>query len=162
MLIGACSPPQPPAPETPVAPPPPQPAVVETAVRIDSGVKYGDCAEALRRATAKPDMDVDSLPVPIAQVPPLIDGKKIPKGVLTKTGYGEVHATVLIDTIGKPDMKTFTVIMTTHKWLATSVQTAVAKWSFHPAKLAGCRIPRVYKIDGMSGKRPVVAKDTTG
>jgi hypothetical protein len=156
-LASACNAPPPPA----AAPAPtpveavvvPEP-VAETAVRVDSGVKYGDCAEALRRAVAQPDLDVDSLPAPVAYKPVPIDVTKMPRGVLSKTGYSEVRITVVVDTLGKADMKTFTVVTSTHPWLTQSVKTAVGKWSFHPAMLAGCKVPRAFKWGAMSGTRP--------
>ena len=154
-FTAGCTPPPPPPPAQPADAVAVQPAAdTGTSVRLDSGVAYGDCAEALRRAAAKPDLDVDSLALPVATVPPAIDSRKMPKGVLGKNGYSEVHVTVVVDTLGKADMSTFKVVMTTHPWLAQSVKTAIAKWSFHPAKLAGCKVPRIFKGNWMSGKPP--------
>jgi hypothetical protein len=50
-------------------------------------------------------------------------------------------------------MSTFTVVKTTHPWLASSVKTAVAKWKFEPAEVAGCKVPRVYNYNLHSGRR---------
>ena len=62
---------------------------------------------------------------------------------------------VLVDTLGKADMKTFTVVSASHPWLGTSVKSAVAKWKFAPAEVAGCKVPRNYAL-GISprGKTP--------
>jgi hypothetical protein len=115
--------------------------------------------EAVRRAVAKPDLDVEKVPEPLAMKPGPIDTKKMPKGVADKNGYFEIKFQVLVDTLGKPDMKTFSVVRTTHPWLATSVKNAVAKWTFAPAELAGCKVPRTYTL-GISpkGKTPAAAK----
>jgi len=122
---------------------------------IEAPIKPGDCAEALRRAAAKPDMDVEKVPVPVAMTPPPIDTKKMPRAVPDKNGYYQVRFQVLVDTLGKADMKTFTVVSATHPWLGTSVKSAVAKWKFAPAQVAGCKVPRNYSL-GISprGKTP--------
>jgi len=132
---------------------------------IEAPIKPGDCAEARRRAAAKPDMDVEKVPAPLdgkgnrvdpsAMRPPLVDARKMPRAVPDKNGYYQVRFLVLVDTLGKPDMKTFTVVSTTHPWLGTSVKSAVAKWKFAPAEVAGCKVPRNYLL-GISprGKTP--------
>ena len=131
--------------------------VHETPVRIApplGAVKPGDCPEALRRAAAKPDLEVDRLAAPRASVPSAVSGKTMPAAV-RHAKYNEVRITVLVDTLGKADMNTFKVIKTTHPWLASSFKTAVAKWSFDPAQLAGCKVPRVWLGAITSGKPPV-------
>ena len=123
---------------------------------IEAPIKRGDCAEALRRAVAKPDLDVEKVPAPLAMTPPPIDTRKMPRSVPDKNGYYEVKFQVLVDTLGKPDMKTFTVVSASNTWLGTSVKSAVAKWKFAPAEVAGCKVPRTYSL-GISprGKTPV-------
>jgi hypothetical protein len=122
---------------------------------IDAPIKPGDCAEAVRRAVANPALDVEQVPSPVAMNPLPVDARKMPKGVADKNGYYEVKFQVLVDTLGKADMKTFTIVNSTHPWLGTSVKTAVAKWKFAPAQLAGCKVPRNYSL-GVSprGKAP--------
>ena len=146
-LTGACA--RNPDPDT-------DPDMVEVPVRIAppvGAVKPGDCPEALRRALAKPDLEVDRLATPRANVPSAVSGKSMPAAV-RRAKYNEVRITVLVDTLGKPDMKTFTVIKTTHPWLASSFKTAVAKWTFAPAQLAGCKVPRIWLGAITSGKPP--------
>ncbi len=120
-------------------------------------VKFGDCPEALRRAAAKPDLDVDRLPTPKAMVPPPINPKAIPASVRTAK-YSQVRVTVLVDTLGHPDMKTFAVLKSTNPWLSTSVKNAVAKWSFAPAELAGCKVPRLWQWGATAGTPPKGSK----
>ena len=132
------------------------PEMVETPVRAAppaGAVKPGDCPEALRRAVAKPDLEVDRLASPHANVASAVTGKSMPAAV-KRAKYNEVRITVLVDTLGKPDMKTFTVVKTTHPWLASSFKTAVAKWTFEPAQLAGCKVPRLWLGAITSGKPP--------
>ena len=147
-LTGACA--RNPDPDT-------EPEMVhETPVRVAppaGAVKAGDCPEALRRALRKPDLEVDRLATPHASVPSAVSGKSMPAAV-KRAKYNEVRVTVLVDTLGKPDMKTFTVIKTTHPWLASSFRTAVAKWTFEPAQLAGCKVPRIWLGAITSGKPP--------
>ncbi|CAN5907018.1 hypothetical protein BH11GEM2_BH11GEM2_26980 [soil metagenome] len=133
-----------------------EPEMTETPARVAppaGAVKPGDCPEAVRRAVAKPDLEVDRLATPRANVASAVTGKSMPTAV-KRAKYNEVRVTVLVDTLGKPDMKTFTVLKTTHPWLASSFKTAVARWTFEPAQLAGCKVPRVWLGAITSGKPP--------
>ena len=128
--------------------------VHETPVRIAppaGAVKPGDCPEALRRALAKPDLEVDRLAAPRASVPSAVSGKTMPVAV-RRARYNEVRITVLVDTLGKANMSTFKVIKSTHPWLTSSMKAAVARWTFEPAQLAGCKVPRVWLGAITSGK----------
>ena len=130
--------------------------VPDSPVRIApvvGAVKYGDCVEARRRAAEKPDLDVDRIPAPRAMTPPPIATKEMPAAVRTAK-YNEVRVTVLVDTLGRPDMRTFAVQKASHPWLGESVKSAVSKWRFTPAELAGCKVARVYKWGATSGKPP--------
>jgi hypothetical protein len=128
----------------------------ETGARIappTTPVKRGDCAEALRRASADRELYVDRLPSPKARESSALPLKAMPAEVRAAK-YSEVRTTVLIDTLGRADMSTFTVVKSTHPWLASSVKSAVARWKFEPAMLAGCRVPRVYKYSVHAGTPP--------
>jgi hypothetical protein len=115
-----------------------------------AAVKQGDCPEALRRAASRTDLPVDRLPTPRALVPAPLPGKSMPEAVRTAR-HNAVKITVLVDTLGRPDMRTFTVVRSTHPWLASSVKSAVAKWKFEPAQLAGCKVPRQFEWGATSG-----------
>jgi len=108
----------------------------------DMPVQAGDCAEALRRAESKPDLVVDRLPTPVFTRPAVL--RDVPSSALRKDGSASVKVDVVIDTLGKADMKTFKVVAASHPWLVKNVRTALAKWRFEPAELAGCKVPRVY------------------
>ena len=130
--------------------------IAEVPVRVappEGAVAPGDCPEALRRAAIKNDLPVDRLASPVRMVPPPIPAKSMPDAV-RRARYNEVRVTVLVDTLGKPDMKTFTIVKSTHPWLAASVKAAVTKWTFSPAQLAGCKVPRVWLGAYTSGKPP--------
>lgn len=118
-----------------------------------AAVKRGDCPEALRRAAAHADLAVDRLPTPRALMPAPLPGKSMPEAVRAAM-YNAVKITVLVDTLGRPDMRTFAVVRSTHPWLATSVKSAVAKWKFEPAELAGCKVPRQFEWGATSGRAP--------
>jgi outer membrane biosynthesis protein TonB len=119
----------------------------------DAPVKQGDCAEALRRANARADVHVDRLPTPRSLVPAPLPVASMPDEV-RRAKYNTVKVTVLVDTLGRPDMRTFKVVKATHPWLASSVKSAVAKWRFEPAQLAGCKVPRQFEWGATSGKAP--------
>jgi hypothetical protein len=140
--------------------PDPEPELVSEPVRIAppaGALKPGDCPEALRRAEAKPDLFVDRLPSPHATAASALPLKSAPAAV-RRAKYVDVRISVIIDTIGKPNMKSFTVLNTTHPWLADSFRSAVAKWSFDPAMVAGCKVPRVWLGTITWGKPPADTK----
>ena len=106
------------------------------------GVRPGDCPEAMRRALAKPDLDVDRIPSPVAMNPKPL--QKVPATALRKDGSAEIKVDIIIDTLGRADMKTFKVVSASHPWFANNVKSVIGKWKFTPAELAGCKVPRVY------------------
>ena len=130
--------------------------VAETPVRVApplGAIQPGDCPEAVRRAVAKPDIAVDRLATPKANMGTALTDKAMPLAV-RRSKYNDVRVTVLIDTLGKPAMNTFTVVKTTHPWLATKFKSSIAKWTFEPAQLAGCKVPRLWLGVLTSGKAP--------
>ena len=139
----------------------PEPEMVGARINnnLEAPIRRGDCKEAVRRAVANPNLDVEKVAAPLAMTPPPIENKKMPKGVTDRNGWFNVKFHVLVDAAGKPDMKTFAVDTTTHPWLATSVKSAVAKWTFAPAEVAGCKIPRNYSL-GISPKNKTPAATT--
>ncbi len=104
-------------------------------------VTHGDCPEARRRAAEKPDLDVDRIPAPIAQKPPAL--AKVPPGVVGPKG-AVIKADVIIDTLGRADMRTFRIVRSSHPWLSAHIKGLLPKWKYTPAELAGCKVARVY------------------
>lgn len=138
LLAAACSKPAPePEPEITV-----QPVANARIAPGEQPVAPGDCTEALRRALEKPDLAVDRIPSPVVAKPAAL--QKPPRTALRKDGSADVKVDVLIDTLGKADMSTFKVVTTSHAWLANNVKGVIGKWTFEPAQLAGCKVPRVY------------------
>ena len=134
--------------------------VPEIPVRIApprGAVQAGDCPEALRRARAKPDLEVDRLATPRANLGGALQDRAMPAAV-RRAKYNDVRVTVLIDTLGKPVMNTFAIVTTTHAWLATKFKSSIAKWTFEPAQLAGCKVPRLWLGVLTSGKPPAASK----
>lgn len=138
----------------------PEPEMVGARIndKLEAPIARGDCREATKRALANPSMDVEKVPAPLKIDIAPIGTKAMPKGVADRNGWYTVKFHVLVDTAGKPDMKTFAVDTASHAWLATNVKSAVAKWKFAPAEVAGCRIPRNFSL-GVTpkGKSPYVA-----
>lgn len=121
--------------------------------RIASRIRYGDCVEARRQAAIKNDLEVDRLPEPVRyQPPPIPRLRHYPDGVFGH-GTSEVRITVLVDTLGRPDMRTFAIVKSTHPWLSKTIRHAVGQWHFRPAELAGCKVPRVFKFAVVSPPR---------
>jgi len=118
-----------------------------------TGVHYGDCVEARKRAAAKPDLDVDRLPSPVAQKPaPFARMPAAVRSEIARKG-AVVKLDVLVDTLGRADMKTFTIVESSHPWLTSSMKSTLPRWKFTPAELAGCKVPRVYKFSATSRPR---------
>ena len=114
----------------------------ETGARIAGPLKYGDCDEARRRAALQPDLDVERLPAPVAMKPAPFHG--MPESALRKDGSAEIKIDVIVDTLGRADMKTFKVVKVSNRWFIENVRGVIGKWTFTPALLAGCKVPRVY------------------
>ena len=104
---------------------------------------YGDCPAARRLAAENPDLDVDRLPAPVAMKPAILQPGTIPPGVIGPKG-AVIKADVVIDTLGRADMRTFKIVRSSHKWLTAEVKRAIPKWKYTPAELAGCKVARVY------------------
>ena len=68
----------------------------------------------------------------------------MPYSALRKDGSAEVKIDVVIDTLGRADMKTFKVVKVSNKWFVENTRGFLARWRFSPAELAGCKVPRVY------------------
>jgi len=66
-----------------------------------------------------------------------------------------------VDTLGKADMRTFKVVRSTHPTLSKSVHDAVAKWTFTPAVVHGCKVPRTFNWSATAGGRAPAAKKST-
>ena len=110
------------------------------------------CAEVRERAKANPGLDVEKLPTPVKQPKRLLAGP-FPAGVIGRGGYADVHTTVVVDTLGRPVMKSFRVRKASHPWLGQDVKQTIAQWRFSPAELEGCKVARVYRVDATSGSR---------
>ena len=108
------------------------------------------CAEVRARAKKNPALAVEKLPTPVKQPSRLLAGP-FPPGVIGRDGYADVHTTVVVDTLGKPVMKTFKVKKASHPWLGQDVKRTIAGWKFTPAELEGCKVARIYKVDATSG-----------
>lgn len=128
----------------------PEPAM--TPVRVAAPDSVVSCEEWVRRAQANPSIDVTKVAEPVAYVPAPIP-RRPPASIYDKQGRAEIRITVLVDTLGKADMTTFTVVTTTSPRLVTSVRAAVAKWRFTPAEVMGCKVPREYRW-GATATRP--------
>jgi hypothetical protein len=96
----------------------------------------------VKQASANPDLLVDALPEPQRMEPSPIR-RPVPPGVMKKDGSATLELSVLVDTAGRPVMKTFKA-KTTHPWFEAGARDAVSQWRFSPAMLNGCRVPRNY------------------
>ena len=114
-----------------------------TPVRVAPPDPVVTCAEWVQRATADPELAVERVPEPV-KIDPAPIPRRLPKGVIGKDGKAEVRIRVVVDTLGAANMQTFTVVKSTHPTLTRSVRAAVAKWTFVPAQVSGCKVPRNF------------------
>jgi hypothetical protein len=118
-------------------------------------VAHGDCPEARRRAAEDPGLDVDRNPAPVAMRPAVLEKGKIPPAVIGPKG-AVIKADVIIDTLGRADMRTFKIVESSHPWLSAHIKNAIPKWRYTPAELAGCKVARVYHFSATAAppKKP--------
>jgi outer membrane biosynthesis protein TonB len=110
------------------------------------------CVIARENAAANPRLEVERVPTPVAMNPAPIR-RNPPRGALRPDGSSVLRVEVLVDTLGKPDMTTFTVLESTSAWLTTGVRQAITRWTFEPALLYGCKVPRYYQFSASSPPR---------
>ncbi len=110
------------------------------------------CVIARENAAANPRLDVERVPTPVRMQPPPIR-RPVPRTAVRPDGSSVLKIEVLVDTLGKADMTTFRVLESTSQWLSTGVRTAVAQWTFEPALLNGCKVPRYYQFSASSPAR---------
>jgi hypothetical protein len=120
-------------------------------VRLAPAGATVSCAEWVRRAAASPELDVERVPAPVAYDPPPIP-RRLPPGVVGRDGRAEVRIKVVVDTLGRADMRTFRVVRSTHPKLTASVRHAVARWKFQPAEVGGCKVPRIFNWGAVAGQ----------
>jgi hypothetical protein len=112
-------------------------------------IAHGDCPAARRLAAENPALDVDRNPAPVVMKPAILQRGKIPPGVIGAKG-AVIKADVIIDTLGRADMTTFKIIQSTHPWLTAQVKSAIPRWKYTPAELAGCKVARVYHFSALA------------
>jgi outer membrane biosynthesis protein TonB len=110
------------------------------------------CELAREDAALDPRLDVERVPAPLQMVPPPIR-TPVPRSALRRDGSSSLKVEVLVDTLGKPDMSTFTVIESTSAWLTTGARNAIAQWTFEPALRNGCKVARYYQFVASSPPR---------
>lgn len=110
------------------------------------------CVMAREEAAADPRLDVDKVPTPVKMEPAPIR-RPVPRGALNRDGSSMIRVEVLVDTLGKPDMTTFTVLEASNAWFVTGAKNAIAKWSFAPAERYGCKVARYYIFAASSPAR---------
>jgi outer membrane biosynthesis protein TonB len=108
------------------------------------------CPSIVAQFLAKPDS------TPVTKVPAPLEMKPRPfrppyPQDLLKKGKAEIKLTVMVDTLGKPNISTFKVVKSTHPWLTNQAINAIAKWTFTPAEVNGCKVPRNYLFSATMG-----------
>ncbi len=110
------------------------------------------CVLAREDAALDPRLDVEKVPAPIEMKPAPIR-TPVPRSALRRDGSSVIRVEVLVDTLGKPDMSTFTVLESSNAWFTTGVRNAIAKWTFTPAERDGCKVARYYRFSASSPPR---------
>lgn len=110
------------------------------------------CILAREAAAEDPRLEVERVPTPKAMRPAPVR-RPVPSTALRRDGSSSLKVEVLVDTLGKPDMTTFTVIESTSAWLTTGARRAIAQWEFEPALRNGCKVARYYQFTATSPAR---------
>ena len=110
----------------------------------DLPIRQGDCAEARRRLAERPDITVDRVPEPLAMRPAPF--QKAPASAFNKDGSAVIKAEVMVDTLGRAEMKTFKPVQVSNPWFTANLRSILPRWRFAPATLAGCKVRRVYRF----------------
>ena len=110
------------------------------------------CVTARADAAADPRLDVERVPTPLAMDPRPIR-QPVPRNVLRRDGSSVIRVEVLVDTLGKPEMTTFTVLESSNAWFTSGARAAIAKWTFEPALRNGCLVPRYFQFSASSPPR---------
>jgi hypothetical protein len=133
------------------APPPPPPAPAPVAL-TDSSL----CNLVQAEAAREPSLNVDRTPEVVKYDPrPLAPPKGgYPRGVIRRDGTTKVKVSVVVDTAGKPDLSTFSVVETTHPWLADNLKSLIPKWQFAPAYKNGCKVVGLWVFTAAPGQKP--------
>ncbi len=111
------------------------------------------CVLAREDARLDPRLDVERVPSPLKMEPAPIR-RPVPRTALNRDGSSVIRVEVLVDTLGKPDMTTFTVVESSNIWFTNGARTALAKWTFDPAYKNGCKVARYYQFAASSAARP--------
>lgn len=110
------------------------------------------CVIAREEAVLDPRLAVEKVPAPVAMKPAPIR-RPVPRTALRRDGSSVIRVEVLVDTLGKPDMKTFKVLESSNAWFTTGARNAIGKWSFTSAERDGCKVARYYVFSASSPAR---------
>lgn len=113
------------------------------------------CYLVAAEAARQPSLEVDRAPDVVKYDPkPLLPPRGgFPRGVIRRDGTTKVKVSAVIDTTGKADMSTFTVVETTHPWLAANIKGLLPKWKFTPAVKNGCHVAGLWVFTAAPGAR---------
>lgn len=134
------------------APPKPSPAPEPASVPLaNSDLCYLVQAEAAQH----PNLEVDRAPDVVKYDPRPLQPPRggYPRNVIRRDGKTKVKVSVVVDSTGRADMTTFTVVETTHPWLADNLKGLVPKWTFTPAMKNGCRVAGLWVFTATPGAR---------
>ena len=79
-------------------------------------------------------------------MPAAVRSEIVKKGAVVKVD-------VLVDTLGRADMKTFKIVEVSNPWFADNLKSVLPGWRFSPALLAGCKVRRVFKFSATAKPR---------
>ena len=113
------------------------------------------CRLVAAEAAKNPSLEVDRAPDVVKYDPKPLQAPKggYPRGVIRRDGKTKVKVSVVVDTTGKADMSTYTVMETTHPWLAANLKGLIPRWKFTPAVKSGCQVAGLWVFTATPGAR---------
>ena len=85
-------------------------------------------------------------------------GLTMPRGLTLLIGEAGTGKTTLVQAaLADPSAAVVKVVLMSNPTLTRSVRTAVAKWKFRPAEVGGCKVPRNFNGEWVTGPPPAKA-----
>ncbi len=138
--------------EFPVALPDLISAAASTASVVDAGALFGASVAGDTAAVGESVAGDGEEPLFASQVEKLARPRsgnpspRYPSVLESSRVEGSVLAQFVVDTLGRIDMNTFSVVESTNDLFSASLRSALQKWRFHPAEAGGRKVRQIVQL----------------
>jgi periplasmic protein TonB len=102
---------------------------------VDSSSGSGTGEPMLASQVEKPAVPREGNPIP--KYPSLLESSRV---------EGQVLVQFVVDTLGRIDMRSFTVLESTNELFAQSLQATLPRWRFYPAEAGGRKVKQMVQL----------------